>query len=143
MSLRWGLIVAVAAIVTMPTMTRAADPISDPRAYCDHTVELVAEGDIDELTTDLLDHSNRSAIEAEFKAALAGFAALPVKAGPLTLHEHVSEWKVGSAFVRHYYVLIYQYTPLFLKCTMYRPDDSWLLFDFAANVDPEKIGLRQ
>jgi hypothetical protein len=147
MSFRSGLAIvattAIAALAAMSTMTRAADMITDPRAYCDHAVELLANGNIDELTGDLLEHSNGSTLEVEFKAAVAGFAALPIKAGPLRLHEHASEWKAGAAFIRHYYVLIYQYTPFFLRCTMYRPDRSWLLFDFIGNADPEKIDFRQ
>ena len=136
-----GAAALVAAVAALPAAARAADPITDPRAYCDHAVDLVAAGDLDDLADDLLAHSNGRILEGELRAALAGFAALPVKAGLLRQHEHVSEWKAGGAFVRHYYILIYERAPLFLKCSMYRPDQQWFLVDFAGNTDPEKIGL--
>jgi hypothetical protein len=132
----------VAVVALMPTAARAADPITDPRAYCDHAAELVADGKIDELTSDLLAHTHGRILEAEFKAALAGFTTLSVKAGPLRSSEHISEWKAGEAFVRHHYILVYQYGVFFLKCSMYRPEKNWLLYSFAGNTDPDNVGLK-
>jgi hypothetical protein len=134
---------AIAALALAPSVALAADVIDDPRAYCDHAAGLVADGDVDELTSDLLAHSHGRILEAEFKAALAGFATLPVKAGPLKVQEHISEWKPGTAFVRHHYILIFQYGVFFLKCSMYRPDKNWLMYDFEGSTDPDNVGLKQ
>jgi hypothetical protein len=134
---------ATVALGCISSPASADDPVTDPRKYCDHAAELVADGDIDELTSDLLAHTHGRILEAEFKAALGGFSTLSAKAGPLRSSEHISEWKAGEAFVRHYYILVYQYGVFFLKCSMYRPGKDWLLYDFAGNNDPDAVGIKQ
>jgi hypothetical protein len=142
LGLRSRLAAFAAAVILMfiSTGTRADDTITDPRGYCDRVVELAANGDVNALTSDLVAHSNGALSEVEFRAALAGFEAVSIKVGPLKSHEHVSEWKAGDAFVRHWYILIYERGPLFIRCTMYRPGRHWLVFDFLGNSDPEKVG---
>ncbi len=129
------------ALIAMPTLTRAADAITDPRAYCDHLAELLADGDIDTLTDSVVESSSKAVLEAEKRNAIARFVELPLKAGRLKTYEHISEWKAGEAFVSHSYVFIFEHTPFFLKCKMYRPDENWLISDFIGNSDPSKIGI--
>lgn len=129
------------ALTAMPTLTRAADAITDPRAHCDHLAELLADGDIDRLTRDVVENSSRAVLEAEKRNAIARFVELPLKAGSLKTHEHISEWKAGGAFVSHSYLFIFEHTPFFLKCTMYRPDENWLLSELVGHSDPSKIGV--
>jgi hypothetical protein len=133
--------IAIVGFLLVSKLGFADHTITDPRAYCDRVAELIAAEDFDNLTADLLAHSNGAGILADMKAGLSSLPAFWSKAGSLRSSEHVSEKKLGEAYVRHWYIFVYDLGPMFVRCTMYRPGNAWLFIDMEFNDKPEKIGL--
>ncbi|MEZ5832876.1 MAG: hypothetical protein R3D05_17010 [Dongiaceae bacterium] len=103
--------------------------------------ELITNGSFDNLTADLLAHSNGFTSVVDMKAGLINLQPFWSKAGALHSHEHIAETKYGEAFVRHWYLFVYDLGTLFVRCTMYRPGDNWLFLDMSYADKPEDTGL--
>ena len=134
-------LVAAAAIIAFAPKLALAQQISDPRAYCDHVAELIARSDVDALAADILGHTNAAGTAADIRAGLGNLQPFWAKVGTLQSNEHVSEKKFGEHYVRHWYAFVYDLGPMFVRCTMYRPGDGWLILDLTYSDKPEDTGL--
>jgi hypothetical protein len=134
-------IAAIVMLVCGLPLARADEAVADPRKYCDQVAKLVSDRDLDELTDSVVAHAKGMMSDAEFKAAASALPAVWERAGRFRSVEHVSELNIGESYARHWYALIYDHGPLFIRCTMYRVDGRWYILGFSGNSAPERIGL--
>jgi hypothetical protein len=135
------ILAAIALVILAPRMAASDHTVTDPREYCDHVAGLIVKQDIDELTADLLAHTNRIGTLADIRAGIGNLEPFWSKVGTLHSNAHVSAKKFGDDYVRHWYVFVYDLGPLFARCTMYRPGDSWLFINMEYSDKPEDTGL--
>jgi hypothetical protein len=138
---RLAAVAAALVVIVAPKIAAADHGVTDPREYCDRMAELIAKEDLDELADDILAHANRLGNRAEINAGMSKLVPFWSKIGGLQSDKHVSEMKLGDNYMRHWYAFIYELGPLFVRCTMYRPGDTWLIIDLHYSDKPEEMGL--
>ncbi len=111
----------------------------DPKKWCSEISDALATRNVDAVPAMAI-KASRGEMAPANAAAFLGIKPV-TEAGDLRMNAFLMEKNYNDAFLKVWHLLIFGTTELFVRCTFFKEERGWMLFNLSFDTEESNIAL--